>query len=330
MRGRTVGLGLLAVGAFLLAGALIIPLLLAPALIKLPLDEKALAVANGTGVSFFDVGHQQQLQDLTAVARQKVLGHPDAPGAGDDVAVWEKGTVLKSSDGTVLTASSFQVCLNRTTALSVPCESTTVDGHVGAHIDGLTMTFPIGTKKATYPFYDSTAGKAFPARFSGVETKGGLEVYRFDMTVPETVVQTTQVPGTMAGTGTPGNVAADFVYSNSRSYWVEPTSGLIVSTEQHPKEVVRGPGGATGATLLAGTITADPSTVSEAVQSAKDKRFQITLLRSILPWSMLGVGVLLIVVGSVLVRRTDGPGAHRTGADATLDSTEPARVPQNQ
>jgi hypothetical protein len=330
MRGRTVGLGLLAVGAFLLAGALIIPLLLAPALIKLPLDEKALAVANGTGVSFFDIGHQQQLQDLTAVARQKVVGHPEAAGAGDDVAVWEKGTVLKSSDGTVLTASSFQVCLDRTTALSVPCESTTVDGHVGAHIDGLTMTFPIGTKKTSYLFYDSTAGKAFPARFSGVETKGGLEVYRFDMTVPETVVQTTQVPGTMAGTGTAGNVSADFVYSNSRTYWVEPTSGLIVSTEQHPKEVVRGPGGATGATLLAGTITADASTVAKAVQSAKDKRFQITLLRSILPWSMAGFGVLLIVVGFLLVRRRAAAGAHRSGADVPVESSEPARVPQVQ
>lgn len=330
MRGRTVGMGLLALGAFLLAGALIIPVLLAPALVKLPLDEKAVADATGTGVAFFDVGAQKQLQGLNAVARQKVVGHPETPGAGDDVAVWEHGTVLKSSDGTVLSASSYQVCLDRTTALAVTCASTSVDGHLGARIDGLTMTFPIGTKKTTYPVYDSTVGKAFPARFQGVETKGGVQVYRFDQTVPETVVETTQVPGTMAGTGTAGNVTAEFVYSNSRSYWVEPTSGIIVTAGQSPKEVVRGPGGATGATLLAGTFTADAKTVADGAKRAKDSRFQITLLRSVLPWSMGGLGVLLIVVGFLLARRAAPAGAHRSVADVRADSTEPARVPQVQ
>ena len=181
------------------------------------------------------------------------------------------------------------------------------------------MTFPIGTKKTTYPVYDSTAGKAFPARFSGVETKGGLEVYRFEQTVPETVVQSTQVPGTMAGTGTAGNVTADFVYSNSRSYWVEPTSGMIVSTEQHPKEVVRGPDGATGATLLAGTFTADASTVAEGVQRAKDSRFQITVAAfDPARGRWLGVGVLLVVVGFAA-----GPSDRRERAPTARLRTRP-------
>jgi hypothetical protein len=330
MRGRTIGLGLLAVGAFLLAGALIIPLLLVPALVKLPLDEKAVVVANGTGVDFFDVGGQKQLQGLNATVRQKVVGHPETSGAGDDVAVWEHGSVLKSSDGTVLNASSYQVCLDRMTALAVSCPSTTIDGHSGARIDGLTMTFPIGVQKTAYPVFDSTAGKAFPARFQGVETKSGLQVYRFEQIVPETVLQTTQVPGTMAGTGTAANVSADFVYSNTRTFWVEPTSGVIVTGDQHPKTVVRGPGGAAGVTLLAGTFTADDTSLADGVQRAKDSRFQITMLRSVLPWTMAGLGLLLIVVGFLLARRGGQAGAHRTVADVPADSSEPVRVPQVQ
>ena len=330
MRGRTIGLGLLALGAFLLAGALVIPLLLAPALVKLPLDEKADAVAHGTGVEFYDIKNQKQLTGLDVVVRQHVLGHPDAPGAGDDVAVWERGTVLKSSGGTVLKASSYQVCLDRMTALSIPCASTTIDGHTGARIEGLTSTFPIGTKKTTYPFYDSSAGKAFPARFTGVETKGGLQVYRFEQVVPETVISTDPAPGTMAGTGAPGNVPAEIVYSNTRTLWVEPTSGIIVTADQDVKEVVRGPGGATGVTLLAGSFAPDADGVAKGVQRAKDARFQITLLRSVLPWSMAGAGLLLVVVGLLMVRRSTAAGAHRPVADVPIESSEPARVPQVQ
>jgi len=329
MRGRAVGLGLLALGAFLLAGALIIPLLLVPALVKLPLDEQVLAVADGTGVAFFNVGDQKQLQDLNVTVRQKVVGHPDGAGAGDDVAVWEHGTALVSSDGTVLKASTYQVCLDRTTALAVSCPSTTVDGHTGARIDGLTMTFPLDVQKTTYPVYDSTAGKAFPARFQGVETKGGVQVYRFEQTVPETVVETTQVPGTMAGTTSTTNVSADFVYSNTRSFWVEPTSGVIVTGDQHPKEVVRGPGGAQGATLLAGTFTADPQTLAEGVNRAKDSRFQITMLRTVLPWTMAGLGLLLVVVGFLLGRRGRA-GGHRAATDTPANSSDTVQVAQVQ
>ena len=47
MRGRAIGLGLLGLGAFLLAAALCVRLLLEPALVKLPLDQKAELVALG-------------------------------------------------------------------------------------------------------------------------------------------------------------------------------------------------------------------------------------------------------------------------------------------
>src|SRR6478609_4326169 len=130
MRGRAIGLGLLGLGAFLLAGALATKLFLVPALVTLPLDQTADPVAIGTGVDFFNLGEQKQFRGLGVVVHQHVIGHADDASAGADAAV------AKVENAT---------------------------------IDGLTLTFPFHTGKQTYQVFDSSANKAFPARFKSVE-----------------------------------------------------------------------------------------------------------------------------------------------------------------
>jgi Porin PorA len=325
MRGRAVGLSLLGLGAFLLAAALATRLFLVPALVKLPLDQTASPVATGTGVDFFDIGQQTQYRGLHAIVRQKVVGHPDADGAGDQLAVWEHGSVISGRDGKVLNAGTYEVCLDRRTAESVDCPSTAIGTDRGAKIQGLTLTFPFGTGKQSYEMFDSTADKAFPAVFKGVETRNGVEVYRFEQDVPETVLQTTEVPGAMAGAPAQASVTADVVYSNTRTMWVEPTSGVIVTAEEHPTTVFRGPDGATGAVLLSGTFAADAKTLADGVQRAKDTRSQITMVETVLPLTLAGLGVLVLVIGAVLLRRR-AVGTHR--AEPVED--EQAWVPQPQ
>src|SRR3954467_6460745 len=99
MRGRAIGLGLLGLGAFLLAGALAVRLFLEPALVKLPLDQTASATAQGTDIDFFSVADQQQLHGLEAEVRQKVQGEPGSFAASDDVAVWNFGSTTTATDG---------------------------------------------------------------------------------------------------------------------------------------------------------------------------------------------------------------------------------------
>src|SRR5215213_6361721 len=81
MRGRAIGLVLLGVGAFLLAGALAVRLFLEPALVKLPLDQTASPTARGTGIDFFSIADQEQLEGLVADVRQKVQGDPSSEAA---------------------------------------------------------------------------------------------------------------------------------------------------------------------------------------------------------------------------------------------------------
>jgi hypothetical protein len=308
MRGRAIGLGLLGLGAFLLAGALATRLFLVPALVTLPLDQKADPVALGTGVDFFNLGEQKQYRGLDVTVHQHVLGHPSAAGASSDVAVWEFGSTMIDSAGNKIQYGTYQVCLDRHTTVSVSCPSAFVTDASGAKvteatIHGLTLTFPFHTEKKSYDVFDSTSTKAFPARFAGTETLHGLRVYRFEQTVPETVLESTDVPGAMAGAPDKPSVKADIVYSNTRTWWVEPTSGVIVNAAEHPVTVFRGPDGTTGATFLAGSFTADQKSVAKLAAIAVTSRDQINLITTVVPLTLLGLGVLALIGGGLLVRR---------------------------
>jgi Porin PorA len=323
---RAIGLGLLGLGACLLGAALAVRLFLVPGLVKLPLDQVAHPEGHGSDVSFFDLEKQQQRTGLEADVQQNVQGEPDAPGASGDVAVWNYGSVISDTDGNLLNAGTYRVCLDRHTAEAVAgCESTHVDYDRKAEITGLTLTFPFGTEKRDYDVFNATAGQAFPAKFDGEDTIEGVDVYRFVQTIPETVIRQTEVPGAMAGVPDEDTVMADIVYTNERTMWVEPASGVIVSAEEHLDTVVRGPDGTTGVTMLAGDFAATDKTLAEGVERAKDTRSQITMVKTVLPLLLAGVGLVLVLLGLFLGRRTLRGD---DGSQAPVADTQ--RVPQVQ
>ena len=324
MRGRAIGLGLLGLGAFLLAGALAVRLFLEPALVKLPLDQTASPTAVGTHVTFFDIGAQKQLRNLEADVLQEVQGDPSSEAANDEVAVWNFGSTITATDGTLLNAGTYRVCIDRRTAVAVDCDVDNVDNDGKVSVEGLTLTFPFGTEKRDYDVFNSTAKAAFPATFEGVEKINGLEVYRFQLSIPETVIRTTEVPATMAGgDAADGSVKADVVYSNEKTIWVEPTSGVIVTAEEHPDTFLRGPDGSKGVTILAGDFAGDDSTIASGAKRAEDTRSKIVMVKTILPLSLAGLGLVLMLVGALLVRRG------RAG-DQDDESFETARVREPQ
>jgi Porin PorA len=318
MRGRAIGLGLLGLGAFLLATALAVRLFLEPALVRLPLDQTAEPTAKGTDIEFFDLAAQRQLRGLEADVRQRVEGDPGSEAAGEDVAVWNFGSTVTGTDGTLLNASTYRVCLDRRTAVAVECTVDHVDYDDDLAIEGLTLTFPFGTEQRDYDVFNSTTRQAFPATFEGTEELDGLDVYRFQLSIPETVIRSTEVPGALAGEPDQANVTADVVYSNERTIWVEPTSGVIVTSKESPVTVLRGPEGTTGATILAGDFAGSEQTISDGVKRAEDIRGQISLVKTTLPLVMALIGLLLVVLGAVLTARRAGVGAHR------VDVQEPA------
>jgi hypothetical protein len=323
MRGRAIGLGLLGLGAFALVGALLIHLLVVPAAVKLPLAEESHPTAGGTGVDWFSAHDGQQFTGETATVKEDVVGQPDSPDANGDVAVWKVQSVMRDSSDRVITMSTYTVCLDRRTAMAVSdCASARSDHGT---ISGLTLNFPFGTEQKTYSVYDGTAGRAFPAKFQAVQKMRGLTVYRFEQDVPETVVATQSVPGNWAGADAGTSVDADFVYSSTRTYWVEPTTGMILSLQEKPHIVVRGPDGTTGVTWLDGTFVATDEQISKAAQDASDNRSNIVMIGSVVPWVLVGVGVVALLIGALLATRTGGRREDDLG-----EPTTSARVPQVQ
>jgi hypothetical protein len=116
------------------------------------------------------------------------------------------------------------------------------------------------------------------------------------------------------------------VYSNERTIWVEPTSGVIVTSEENPVTVLQGPDGQTGATILAGNFAGSEETIAAGVERAKDYRGQITLVSTILPLVLLGLGLLALIIGALLIRRGRPGGAHRDDVAEHF----PVREPQVQ
>jgi hypothetical protein len=107
---------------------------------------------------------------------------------------------------------------------------------------------------------------------------------------------------------------------------VEPTSGVIVTSEEHPNTVVRGPDGETGVTILAGDFAGSEDTIAAGVERAEDYRSQINLVKTILPLSLAVLGLVLLVVGALLIRRGRPAGAHH---EESFEAA-PVREPQVQ
>jgi Porin PorA len=304
MRGRAIGLVLLGVGAFLLAAALAVRLFLEPALVKYPLDQTASPTAQGTDIEFFDLAAGKQLRGLEADVRQQVQGDPGSEAAGDDVAVWNFGSTITATDGTLLNAGTYRVCIDRREAVAVDCDVDNVDND-DVDVEGLTLTFPFGTEQKDYDVWNSTTRQTWPATFEDVEELEGLEVYRFVQTIPETVIRTTDVPAALVGSDAGGTVSADVVYSNERTIWVEPTSGVIVTSEERPNTVLVGPDGEEAATILAGTFAGDSDTIAAGVDRAEDIGGQINLVKNVLPLVLLVLGLVLVGLGLFLTLRAN-------------------------
>jgi hypothetical protein len=118
-----------------------------------------------------------------------------------------------------------------------------------------------------------------------------------------------EVPGELAGGAEGTTVTADSVYSNTRTLWVEPTTGSIVNGQEQIRQFFRGPDGEQGVTLLAGTLNFTPEAVTGNAGLARDGRSLIVLLTTTLPIVLGAVGLILLAGGAFLLARGAGRNA---------------------
>jgi DUF3068 family protein len=340
---RAGGVLLIALGAFAIALAVLLPTVAYHRLAVAPLDPDTETVAQGTGMTVFyprslvDRSVEAQRTDATVTARRIVRGKLDAPEAklNGDVALWRVGLVIQDERRELINAVEQWVCVDRRTAEGVaPCQPQKIDD--GTRVDtaadetGLNYKFPFDTQRRDYRFFDVTLRTATPIAYDGEETINGLPVYRFVQRIPATKLEDREVPAQLVG-GPPGTtVTAGRYYENVRTVWVEPFTGAIVKGQETVRQVLRGPDGRDGTVLLAGTITFTPQTVQRQVDNANDGRAKLRMLRQTGPIVGYVVGALLLAGGLIVILLVRPKGtAHRRGEPRPRRSplTRPAGSP---
>jgi Porin PorA len=313
--GRRLGYVLVFFGLFLLFFGLFERFYAYPRLRKAPLDQESAPVAVGTGTYFNR--SPEKLREIQGAQLKNVRTVKGDPKAGtEEVAVWDSFTsTVDLADRGVITATQERIALDRVTGQSVNCCGE------NPHHQGLTLKFPFDTKKQTYQFWDGPASRALPAVFTREETIQGVKVYRFEQRIDRLTLGSQEIPGSLAGDPSVPTVQTNIVYSNVKTIWVEPTTGIIVKGQQDVSQVLESMGGEHVLTLLDAVLTYDDATVDANAADAADSARQLRLLSIILPVGAVVLGLVLLVVGLTLLRAPEGRrvrraegGSHPAGA----------------
>jgi hypothetical protein len=310
---RRVGFVLIFVGLFLLFFGLVERVYAYPRLKKAPLDQYSSPVATGTG-TYFNRSPDKLAEITGARLSNKRIVRGDVGAGTDDVAVWDSfNSTIDTADNGVITATQERIALDRVTAQSVQC-----CGENPRH-QGLTLKFPFDTEKTTYQFWDGPAQRALPAAFTRTEKLNGVTVYRFEQRIDRLDVGDQEIPGSLAGDPETPSVQTNIVYSNLKTLWVEPATGIIVKAQQDVSQVLRTAGGEEVLTLIDAVLTYDEATVAANADDAASGANQLRLLGTILPIAALALGLIALAAGLVLLRSPGGrrvAGGERRPADA--------------
>jgi hypothetical protein len=297
---RRVGFVLVFVGLFLLFFGLFERFYAYPRLKKAPLDQYSSPVATGTG-TYFNRSPDKLAEVSGAQLMNKRIVRGDVAAGTDEVAVWDSfNSTIDTADQGVITATQERIALDRVTAQSVQC-----CGENPRH-QGLTLKFPFDTEKTTYQFWDGPAQRALPAAFTRTETLNGVDVYRFEQRIGPLDVGDQEIPGSLAGDPDTPSVQTDIVYTNLKTLWVEPTTGIIVKAQQDATQVLETPGGEQVLTLIDAVLTYDEATVEQNADDAASGANRLRLLGTILPIAALLLGLISVAAGLVLLRSPEG------------------------
>jgi hypothetical protein len=311
---------IMCVGAFILTMGLLFKFYAYPRLAVVPTDQNTTQIVQDPDAKFFDADNVKPGNgELTTTAR--IIGDPEASEqaseeTGEDVAIWNSGQVSDNNgDNIPMDGSTEVLVFDRHTGEAINCCGESKNGEAVKR-SGLLVKFPFDTQPVdTYTWWDSTVGQAFPVKYTGEEELQGMNTYVFTQEVPETKYATRELPGNLfGGSASSGAVDADRYYSNKRTFWVDPVTGVVLDRVEDQKQEFRYDGKTLNALETTSRFT--PDTVSGNVEEYKSKSAQLHMVQSTLPLIFTILGILLLLGGLVLSlvigrRRTADPEPDR-------------------
>lgn len=335
---RSIGLVLVGLGVLLLVLAPLSRWYAYPQL-AVASDETAERVSTGSDVVVLDLGavisREGEIERSTDVRSVRRIV-PDRGAGSDDTAVWETSVTTYDDLGqgstdseNVLSYLEERVAFDRHTGENVAGHGQfyTPTGERADRVEvdhtGYFFKLPFDTQRRDYEFWDSTIQDTRPLEFDGETTLDGLTVYRFVQEVEPTPVTALEVPGYLFGAT--GAVVADRVYSTTRTLWVEPRTGAVIKGEEEQHSYLEFEG-QQGPAIVQGTIAYTSDQVAANVDEYSGTARTLEIVRTTGPLAALALGAVLVVIGSVLARRTYRGRRRAALADGSADVPDDGAV----
>jgi hypothetical protein len=282
-----------------------------PRVEKAPTDVDQTVVSDGAG-EYFSAQRLNLIGPVSMEAVERFKGSPQQ--STDDVAVINyQNHVVAFDTGGDIDYDKEVYAMDRSTGEAVNC-----CGETPKH-SGLELKFPFHTEQKTYELWDAASNASYPAKFAGVESLNGVEVYRFHQETGPVKTGFIDIPGTLVNRPA-GNITADRMYNASIDAWVEPTTGAIVKGRKDVNQYAA----LEGQLLLKLadlTVTYNTETVDKLVSDAEDSAKQLNMVSKTLPIVLPILGIILAAGGVLLLRSSakEGPKAVPPDGAATKD-----------
>lgn len=338
MRSRVTHAVLIGLGALALVFAAGLAFVVGPRVNQLPYDlERTQSVAEAPNATFMQITNGQVAIN-TATLRSTTTVSPDRAQTADlegdldgKAVVWVVGQeVVRTDTNDLVSAYSTALALDRKSGAALPWDKQWLDtgsDRQEVNYSGQIYKFPFGTEKKTYQIFDRDILATQPAVFVKTEQIEGLETYQFTQEIrggrQEVPADRLQI---LLGQLIPGATSGQIVYNNTRTVWVEPTTGQYIKVqEKQEKNLVADSG--QSVKILDATFTYTDDTVASSADRAASNRQLLQLVTLWGPIGLAALGVILIVVAIVLASRRGGRHASRAAVAAASPGPKPVKTP---
>lgn len=294
-------------GAFFVTLALLLKFYAYPRLAVIPKDQNTSQTLVDDHARFLDATSLKFMQGKILTVATVVADQNASKKLGDNKVVisqWQY-TDNPGPDGTLkappISATTQRYALDRSTGKAVPWQGTELNGNPTDYQGAYVIKLPFNlTKGKSYPYFDTTLGKPVDLAYQGTAKVRGMQTYKYNVKIPETVFTKKEIPGYLFGLAKDSAAQnADRTYANDITIWADPVTGVFMKVQQHQVQTVKIPNHEP-LTIMDTTSVMDDATVKKNVDEYSSKGQQLHAL-GVAPWVLLPLGLLLILVGLIVL-----------------------------
>ena len=317
---RAVGLLLVVLGAFLVTFALLLRWWVPDHVIRFPLNEYSVRAFAGRDITYFNRAALKEYTGVTVAAVQTLEG--DVKSGTSSTAVWGSFTALEDQTHHVsIQNTSQRSAFNRRSGLLVDCCAAAIGSNTKVVQSGQGFVLPFGTQRRTYQIFDVTLLRPEPLTYAGTGTIDGMAALKFVEHITNDQFGEQTLPGPLVGMKDQATVTLPEFLTATNTYWVDPVTGRPVEVTLDQTISLEDNGGATRLVLLGGRLSQTPASVRSAVASARQDHARIQLIEDTGPLIGILAGLIALVLGIVLVWRSQQPWVADYDDDEVVDLT---------